>query len=202
MKAIPFLAIILLVSCDIFKTDKYNYMPDKYKSDLRVHDTVYFSGNSTIDTLYVFKIENAYVQWSRGGSSYKGPYERWEIVCLYYYRADCYWNNCHLFNDSNTREKDFGEGGDNLCDVYNAYRICVGYYTTNYLTILNNAGTSYGMDSLIRNIEVGDTTYRNIYKIEFSEANSDISEIYYDYKKGIIRYVKNGILFNYLHSSK
>jgi hypothetical protein len=201
MRTISLLAIILLVSCDALKTNKYHYMPNEYKSDLGIYDTVIFSGNSTLDTFYVYKITNAFIQTSLSGSSLKGPYERYGFECLFYYQPDCNCESNFPSNISFSGEQYYGEGGHHtLYEVYNTYRIVVGYNTMHYRPVLKY-NADYGIDTLLQSIEIGDSTYRNVYKTEFSMAKSGISEIYYHYKRGIVRYIKNGNTFDYLHSS-
>ena len=202
MKAISFLALILLASCDFFdsfKTDKYHYMPSEYKSDLKVHDTVFFSGNSTIDTFFVYKIDGGFNQIALSGDANKGPYERWEFDYHYYYNRNHRLSDCILSINSLSGKKGdfFGESGLPIPNCDNAYSIWVGS-NTNCIPNIGIADTVIAYSEILPVLSINKIEYQNVFHFILPASKSDISDIFYHYKKGIVKYAINGNTFEYM----
>ncbi|RLD57173.1 MAG: hypothetical protein DRJ01_14200, partial [Bacteroidetes bacterium] len=91
---------VSLISCEP-SNDEYHTLPEEYHTELKNNDTLIYQSETDYDTIFVKALLNATMQHSLSGSSLKGPYEIYEIQCLYFYFNADDIKDCNLnFEDS------------------------------------------------------------------------------------------------------
>ena len=203
---VTFIVIAVIFLCsncsNLFEDDEYYYLPDNYKTDLQESDTLVFdSEKGSIERFIVKNIIKSYHQWALSGANGKGPYSFDEFEYIMINNVNDSFDTFGYNQIISQADGNYGEGAGNMETSNDTMIIGVRLGTRNWYDISYAEGSKdyipqvnwykqkfFTKSKIHETINIGEKDYYNV--IEFAYP-SGIKTIFYDYKKGILKYIDN-----------
>ncbi len=187
--------ILILISCELSQKDIYHNLPTKYKTELNDKDTLVFYSNNQSDTFSVRIIRNAFFQEPLSGSECKSPHEFWEFEYLQYNELESLNNNfSYIDTILKYNINEFGGCANGLPDNYNSIQIHYGIRGV-YTATMEFRGIYFQCMDTIDTLNINNIEYLNVFHFLPNQTGSEFSEIFFCYKTGILKYIRNNFLY-------